>query len=905
VLFAFAQTFAKQGIMPTANGPAPDKTAPKVDNQPAKRAPARLLRGLLFFLMLFCLVLAGLWIALPRIAQELLVPVLARSLQAPELRVDIRRADFRGLDLGDISLSREHGLTAGAVLVDWSLSGLLQGRIDRVNVLGLEVRVRRNGGKWEIPGLPRLEKSSGASAGPTFMPTVGQMYVDGRIRLEGQDSGHSLPFSVNGSLDEDTAILLDAKTALAGQAVTLALQGNLRQNDFQVTCVVPPASIAALASLVPALEGLPLAGTLRGVVEASLLPDQKPALEATLGLDSFQSVLGGTSLAQDGNATLSLAWQNEPQLSLSALSLGAPLPLTLVVKDITANLEDMSFGWSWSLTTPALPGIAFSSAPRLDGNCELQATDQGWRMHAAAELGALAARLNHVPDLDLALDATTLSLEASTNTAGTVVDGALTLGRLRLTREASDATLSNLSLTVNATVATDLNGTINLSGARLEARQPGMALATTRLDGQCTFAMAEQLFVNGIVNVGARANSGDTAALMTLRLPLAWPAPATSSGSLNLDLKWKGKGLAKISCNIAQDLHGASLDGTLSALPVAVRATLKGHIDAKDISGSWAEMKAAQTISLPGKLASLLPAVGELSGNARLDATARLDMSRGIPMLPADLKLTGLSLAHAKSEITLTKGAVELAFSNLLSMRSDPDGRMNFDRLQLGTIILEQGDIHFQIEALHSILVERCRFDWAGGRIGSQAFRINPNVEDYTVELYCDRVEMTQALEQFGMTQAQGGGTANGRIPVHYADGNLSFDNGFLYSTPGEKGILKIKGTEILTAGIPPDTPQYGQLDLAAEALKDFSYDWARIRLNTKDRELVVSLELDGKPEKPLPFTYNRDIGGFARVSASSPGSIFQGIRLDVNFRLPLDQLLQYRQLLELMKNGG
>ena len=891
--------------MPTANAPAPDKTAPQVENQPARTAPARLLRGLLFFLVLFCLVLAGLWIALPRIAQEFLVPVLTRSLHAPELNVDIRRADFTGLDLAEISLSHEHGLTAGAVLIDWSLSGLLQGRIDRVRVLGLEVRVRKDGEKWKIPGLPRLEKSSGADAGPTFMPVVDKVYVDGRITLEGQGPGHSLPFSVNGSLDEDTAILLDAKTALAGQEVNLALQANLRQNDFQLTCVVPPASIAALASLVPALEGLPLAGTLRSRVEASLLPDQKPVLEATLGLESFQSVLGGAALAQDGNTTLSLAWQNEPQLSLSALSLGAPLPLTLIVKDITANLEDMSFGCSWELTMPALPGIAFPSPPRLTGSCEIEATEQGWDMRTEAELGAFAATLDHVPELTLDLDMTTLSLEASMDTAGTLVNGALTLGRLRLTQETASATLSGLSMTVNATATTDVHGTINLSGARLEARQPGMALTTTRLDGQCTFALAEQLFLSGIINVGARASSGDNVALMTLRLPLAWPIPATSSGSMSLDLKWKGKDLAKISCKIAQDLHGARFDGTLSVLPVAVRATLKGRIDAKDISGSWAEIKAAQTISLPGNLASLVPAVGELSGNARLDATARLDMSRGTPMLPADLKLTGLSLAHTKSEITLTKGSVELAFSNLLNMRSDPDGRMNFDRLQLGTIILEQGDIHFQIEALHSILVEGCRFQWAGGRIGSQAFRINPSVEDYTVELYCDRVEMAQALEQFGMTQAQGGGTANGRIPVNYANGNLTFDNGFLYSTPGEKGVLKVKGTEILTAGVAPGTPQYGQLDLAAEALKDFTYNWARIRINTEGRELIVSLELDGKPEKPLPFSYSRDIGGFARVDASSPGSVFQGIRLDVNFRLPLDQLLQYRQLLELMKNGG
>jgi len=166
-------------------------------------------------------------------------------------------------------------------------------------------------------------------------------------------------------------------------------------------------------------------------------------------------------------------------------------------------------------------------------------------------------------------------------------------------------------------------------------------------------------------------------------------------------------------------------------------------------------------------------------------------------------------------------------------------------------------------------------------------------------------VVLAQALGQLGMTQAKGDGTVNGRIPLHYADGSLTFDNGFLYSTPGEKGVLRVQGTEILTAGVPQGSAQYGQLDLAAEALKDFSYEWAKIRVNTQQKELIVSLQLDGKPEKPLPFTFNRDIGGFARVSADSPGSVFQGIRLDVNFRLPLDQLLQYRQLIELMKNGG
>jgi hypothetical protein len=109
----------------------------------------------------------------------------------------------------------------------------------------------------------------------------------------------------------------------------------------------------------------------------------------------------------------------------------------------------------------------------------------------------------------------------------------------------------------------------------------------------------------------------------------------------------------------------------------------------------------------------------------------------------------------------------------------------------------------------------------------------------------------------------------------------------------------------MLTVGIPPDTPQFGQVDLAAEALKNFVYQWATVTMNTEGRELVVSLQLDGKPATPLPFVYDRDIGGFARVSASSPGSNFQGIRLDVNFRLPLDQLLHYKRLIKRIHSGG
>ena len=114
-----------------------------------------------------------------------------------------------------------------------------------------------------------------------------------------------------------------------------------------------------------------------------------------------------------------------------------------------------------------------------------------------------------------------------------------------------------------------------------------------------------------------------------------------------------------------------------------------------------------------------------------------------------------------------------------------------------------------------------------------------------------------------------------------------------------------VTGARVLTAGIPENTPQFAQVDLAVEALKSYEYTWAKLGIDTEGENLRLNLQFDGRPTGPLPFVYQKEFGGFVRVSADHPGSVFQGIRLDVNFRLPLDQLLQYRQLLELMNNGG
>lgn len=245
---------------------------------------------------------------------------------------------------------------------------------------------------------------------------------------------------------------------------------------------------------------------------------------------------------------------------------------------------------------------------------------------------------------------------------------------------------------------------------------------------------------------------------------------------------------------------------------------------------------------------------------------------------------------------------MSLNFPELSQFRSAPGQQIYFSKFALGDLIAEKGRLDFQVESASSFLIERMRFLWCDGHVETQSMRLSPGVEDYRITFYCDRLNLAKVLEQFGAAAAEGRGTVNGRIPLQYANGKVSFDDGFLFSTPGDGGKIRLTGTDILTAGIPANTPQYVQMELASEALKDYDYSWAKLNITSQGEELLLQMQMDGKPARTLPFVYNKDIGGFMKVEADAKGSKFQGIRLDVNFRLPLNKLLQYKDLINMIK---
>jgi len=243
--------------------------------------------------------------------------------------------------------------------------------------------------------------------------------------------------------------------------------------------------------------------------------------------------------------------------------------------------------------------------------------------------------------------------------------------------------------------------------------------------------------------------------------------------------------------------------------------------------------------------------------------------------------------------------STEVTFPNIPEISTLPDQIIHVTMAEIGDIRLSNGIIHCRLESESSLFLEKSSFDWCDGNIDLQSLRISPEKNEYDITLFCNQLNLDKLLKQLGDIKSEGGGTLNGKIPILIHEGKISFNNGFLYSTPGRGGNIKLISSDILTSGAPVGTPQFAQIDLASEALKDYDYNWTKLGISSDEDTLHVKLQFDGKPSRPLPFTYDQGKGGFLRSKTSEMD--FKGLSLDINLNFPLNKILKYDKLTELM----
>ena len=585
------------------------------------------------------------------------------------------------------------------------------------------------------------------------------------------------------------------------------------------------------------------------------LKEQQAALTFSADNINLRDFTGLIGLPADLrlNARADIAGSADVGLSPFVLS---AFKAQLTLHDSSMQFHDIRLSPSTTTQTEPPPiSISFSGS-RQDIPAPLLFTVTGTLPDLAAPL----------PGIDLLLAAPSLDITGSVAEEAISMDA---VARLRLMAANADLTLEAPAIVLQAATSRQgndpfhLQGEVTIDGASF-AHHPS---ATRTADGHLT-------------------------------LPFSWPlSTAPKKGQLSLPkIIWQEKDIAALTGTVwlqekklgmQADFHSRLLQGLTALLELSADFSGKSGENELKLTIPPAKLTdfAAGRISPPAKDVTLSGLIG---GEARLSVTdGELTGSGRLTLQNGDLALAGGESTVSGIELTLT-------LPSLPQLRSAPAQQLTFTSARIGSLAIDGGSLHFTMESADSFLLEKGDFNWAGGSVNTYALRFAEKQLQPEMIFYCTNLKLASILAQAGIKNVEGDGTVNGRIPVRFSDDKITFAPSFLYSTPGEGGIIRIAGGDFLTQAIPLDSPQFSQLDFAQEALRNFRYNWAKVHLFSDNDTLVMQLNLDGKPASPLPFAHDPATGGLRRIQPESGLGISQPILLDVNFRFPLNTFLDY-----------
>ena len=140
--------------------------------------------------------------------------------------------------------------------------------------------------------------------------------------------------------------------------------------------------------------------------------------------------------------------------------------------------------------------------------------------------------------------------------------------------------------------------------------------------------------------------------------------------------------------------------------------------------------------------------------------------------------------------------------------------------------------------------------DFAGGRIVTSPFTIDPKRPDVETTIAFQRIDLTEFFKLVGVDGLGGSGHLDGQIPLRIARGNTVIRDGKL--TAAEPGVLRLR-RDVLPKQI---TDAGESMTLVLQVLEDFHYDTLVIDLAgnpTGDASVVLRLKgnnpavLDGR----------------------------------------------------------
>ncbi len=388
-------------------------------------------------------------------------------------------------------------------------------------------------------------------------------------------------------------------------------------------------------------------------------------------------------------------------------------------------------------------------------------------------------------------------------------------------------------------------------------------------------------------------------------MPLLTLVKAGKKGRIRVnDILWNRHPVMDVDLAAEGTATGLNLDGMLvqKILPGAPwHLTLTTQL-LPVVKGTFGLDFGPYDLTSPLEPGKYFPKLEGMSLGGNIEGHVRFDFGPTGKSGSAAFKLRNGTFTNSLQGVKADGLAMALDLPDLPDLRTPPLQTLSCSSLQAGTIGLKNLNAQYQLEKGFAFLLENFSADWCGGKVHTESLRITPGQRNIRAVVYCNGLELPLLLNQMGIAKAVGSGRIHGRLPLNIGQDGIVLEPGFLYSEPGETHSLSLSGMEKMLEGIPPESMQYSQLDIASEALKDFNYEWVRINFASAGENLRLEMQINGRPVQPLPFSYDSNKGGFIRVKGQK--AIFQGIRLDVNSNLPMNRLLKFNNNIKQLLGG-
>ncbi len=907
--------------------------------------------SLVLLLLLLLLVLGAGFFSysyfLPRYIERNILPDIGRRLSS-SLTGQVRGIGFSAADFGDIVLgdSPNPAVTIGSIHAEYSVPDLLAKKMGQVTVNGLSLHMEVADGRIIMPGID-LEKlaapqtsalgTEAKSSGTDLPFAVGSFQVkSGLLHIVYDGERFLLPFDLSlDSIDPGSGLPVYNLSLLLmpmGEEILLAGSIDLTGNTSTFTLAADSLHLDRFAKLTGIdSQNLTLGkASIRGEAAIGLFPFA--IVSASLAIDPDVLHFGKTPVsfapAPDGSHTINIELKNIKEQLLVKMQgfISSPLAASLELNgSVTREPDNVLGSGNMIIRVTAAKNAETGGGPlpmllnnaEFRGDFDLAYNKSGtWR----AELKSPGQKQQTGQPRSLQVRYDTVSLQAGMpafallgHGSGGTTEAQVTIALPRIQAGYGDMEINVPGASLQASYTQDYGlGQDRTSSTVLRLELGSTKLQQKGLNVKADFSlqgkMASQLRNNvktqraeGTITVRnaeiTASDSGVKLGAIAGRIPWAWPPTGREmTGELKVPaIRWKNVDLGSFAAEIKAKDMNYRLDGKYrSSLLQDFVTIVTGSVDMAGASyvGEIA-LQADMTPFAAVNLGTFAPALDKAYFSGELGLDSALVFAQGSFKGHMQAKLQNGSFDFPEKKYRINGIELSMLIPALPDLRTAPAQTLQFAEAAIGNLSFTKGKMLWQVESPESVFLEEGMVQWAGGRVFTNAVRFAPTMKEFVVPLFCDRLRLTEILQQFEISNAEGEGNVSGRIPLRLGRNTIGVEDGFLYSSPGQGGSVKVAAFALFSAGIPKNTPQFAQVDFAAEALKNFQYNWVKLLLNSEGDDLVLQMQMDGKPVQSLPFRYDSRTGLLQRIEDTGKG-IDQPIRLDVNFRLPLNRFLGY-----------